>query len=122
MTYFTTELTETLAEYSKLASGEVDRICEEVADETLQMVRRSSAKRTGKYARSWKKKVTKKANGIEITIHNTQASLTHLLEFGHRTRRKYSGKSHTSAQAHIAPAEEFAKRELETRIKKALGG
>lgn len=101
-----------LDQYIEETEKEVDAIAEELADKGVETLRATSPKKTGKYAKSWKKRVEVTASGSkEFVIHNTQAGLTHLLERGHALHQ--GGRAR--AFPHIGPVEqqiiqEFIKR------------
>lgn len=103
----------------------ISDLCQDAADEAYergkertraaakaaeQMLRQTSPKRTGKYARGWKAKFVETSRGFSALVANeTKPSLTHLLEKGHMTRK--GGR--TKALPHILPAYEKAKRLME---------
>lgn len=123
------ELTKSLTEYGKLAQHEVHDILESVGDEAKSRVASLSPKGrrrgSGKYKRGWKVKIEESGSSTSVTVHNKHYQLTHLLENGHRTRLKhgkYGKRAAVGAQPHIAEVNEWAQRELERRIRKALGG
>lgn len=123
------ELTKSLTEYGKLAQHEVHDILESVGDEAKSRVASLSPKGrrrgSGKYKRGWKVKIEESGSSTSVTVHNKHYQLTHLLEFGHRTRLKhgkYGKQAAVGAQPHIEEVNEWAQRELERRIRKALGG
>ena len=75
--------------------------------------------RTGKYAKSWRTKVTEETPlSIEYTVHAGKAGypLAHLLEFGHAKR----GGGRTSAKPHIKDAEQRGAESLEQKIRRNL--
>lgn len=123
------ELTKSLTEYGKLAQHEVHDILESVGDEAKSRVTASSPKGkrrgSGKYKRGWKVKIEESGSSTSVTVHNKHYQLTHLLEFGHRTRLKhgkYGKQAAVGAQPHIEEVNAWAQHELEQRIRKALGG
>lgn len=123
------ELVRSLTEYGKLAQQEVHDILESVGDEAKSSVTSASPKGkrrgSGKYKRGWKVKIEKSGSSTSVTVHNKHYQLTHLLEKGHRTRLKhgkYGKQAAVGAQPHIEEVNEWAQRELERRIRKALGG
>lgn len=123
------ELTRALEEYGKLAQDEVHSICKEVGEEAKTRVTAASPKGKrrggGKYKRGWKVKIEETGSTVKVTVHNKQYQLTHLLENGHRTRLKhgrYGSKAAIAAQPHIAEVNDWSQREVERRIRKALGG
>lgn len=117
------ELTKTLAEYGKLARDDVQEIIESVGNEAKERVTAASPGR--KYRRGWKVKIETAGSKTSVTVHNRRYQLTHLLEFGHKTRLKhgkYGKKAFAAAMPHIEEVNDWAQRELERRIRKALGG
>lgn len=123
------ELVKSLTEYGKLARHEVHDILESVGEKAVAMAADLSPKGhrrgSGKYKRGWKMKLEETGSTVRVTVHNRRYQLTHLLENGHRTRLKhgkYGKQAYVRGQPHIAAANEWAQRELERRIRKALGG
>lgn len=90
------------------------------AQDCAKDLRRTSPKKTGKYAKGWTSKLTSKSVlGTEIyTVHNrAKPGLTHLLEHGHlkvlfgnRTTERVAGIPH------IAPAEQRAIEQFEREV------
>lgn len=123
------EITKTLETYGKLADDEIQSVLESVGREAVEKVKAASPRRKGRYKRGWKVKIEEKRTRTEVTVHNSRYQLTHLLEFGHKTRlgtgrrgRVYGRKGFVSAQPHIAAVNEWAQREAENRIRQKLGG
>lgn len=124
------EMSAQLEAYGKLATDEMEGIMESVGEEALQKVKAASPRRKGAYRRSWKVKIERNGYRMEVVVYSAKHyQLTHLLEFGHRTRlgtgrnaRRYGSKASVGAQPHIAEVNEWAQRELDARIRKALGG
>lgn len=109
-----------LAEYASEVTDTVKDAVSQVAKETVSEVKRRSPTDTGAYKRSWsRQKSFESAGSVRFTIYNRKHyQLTHLLENGHA---KVNG-GRTRAYPHIAPAEEFAERQLEQLLKRELGG
>ena len=123
------QLVETLAQYGKTTTEDVDSIIESVGKEACARVRDASPRRKGVYRRGWKVKIEKRGTTTSIIVHNTKYRLTHLLEFGHRTRfgtgkrgRTYGRKTFVSPQPHIAPVNDWAQAEFERLLRQKLGG
>lgn len=111
-----------LEQYSKEVKDVTDKSIEKVSKESVQKLKNTSPKRTGKYARSWTKKKVKGRNGIdEVTVHNKQYQLTHLLENGHIVRNSKGTYGRTNGIKHIKPVEEWAQDELPQEIERRLG-
>ena len=108
---------EGLTEYAEVSTEGMKEAVRSVAKKCKEEISAAAPVRTGKYAKSWATKVTgESANKLEITVYSRKAGLPHLLEHGHAKR----GGGRTSAQVHIAPAEQNAIDELEKRITKTL--
>lgn len=124
-------LIETMLKYGAEVSYEIDIAMREIGQEAKQKVATSSPKRTGKYKRGWRVDFKNKGGVIQCIIHQSgkEYRLTHLLENGHRTRlgkgkhsRRYGTQASVAARPHIAEVNDWAQRELESRIRKALRG
>lgn len=109
-----------LTEYANEVTGYVKESVKDVAKETVKEVKRRSPVRSGAYKKSWgQTQIYEGPGGIRITIHNKKHyRLTHLLENGHAL--KSGGR--TKAYPHIKPAEDFAARELEKKVKVKVEG
>lgn len=98
-----------------------DQAALEVGREGAALLRAGSPRRSGKYARTWTYKQTKRGT---VYIHNSKNyQLTHLLEKGHKTgyrTGKYGTKRQTGAIPHISTVETVVQEEFETRIVRAI--
>lgn len=74
--------------------------------------------RAKSYRKSWKSRISTKSGRVEGVVYSSQASLTHLLEFGHAKVGKKGGR--TKAIPHIKPAEEFAINRVEQLIREGV--
>lgn len=93
------------------------------AAETVADLMATSPKNTGKYAKGWKVKQTKKQKtSNEVEVYNTRHQLTHLLEHGHIKVVHGKVLGFTAARPHIANAERKAISRLKKRIKEVAKG
>ena len=83
-------------------------------------INKSAPVRTGRYAKSWKDKVTEEdSQRIHVTVFSpSRYMIAHLLEYGHVMR----GGGRVRAIPHIKPAEEHAEEVLLKEIGRALEG
>lgn len=110
------EISKYLTEYSQEVKEELEQAKKETAEEAVKTLKSTSPKgKRGRYAKGWK--ATKEGDSY-IIANPREASLTHLLEFGHALRN--GGR--TAAQPHIAPAEQEAILTFEERVRKAVEG
>lgn len=109
---------EAMSEYRDLTEQALKSVVTEVSKETKDIAREKSPSLSGRYKKGWAtKKITDASGQISVTVYNrAQPGLTHLLEKGHAKR----GGGRVSGVPHIAPAEEHAVVELETRIRREL--
>lgn len=109
-----------LAEYAEEVTGDVKQAVKEVARATVKEVKARSPVDSGNYRKGWGQvKVSESEGSIVIAIRNKKYYwLTHLLENGHAL--KSGGR--TRAFQHIKPAEEFAARELEKKVRLKVEG
>ena len=109
-----------LNDYKELASDELKKAVKKAGRTTKNDINESAPVLTGRYAKSWKTKVTAEDyTSIEVTVYSpSRYMLAHLLEHGHAKR----GGGRVRAIPHIAPAEEHATTQLISDIEKALKG
>ena len=108
-----------LEEYAKLSTDEMKKSVKDAGKFCKEEVSANAPVRTGRYAKSWKSKVTgESSNALTVTVYSSVPGLPHLLEHGHAKR----GGGRVGAIPHIAPAEEAAEEKLIKEIEKALEG
>lgn len=114
------EIMKGLTEYKDLATADMKTAVRKAGRTAKQDIQANAPKKTGAYSKSWTLKTTKETSeSLELTVYSPKKyQLAHLLEKGHAKR----GGGRTQAQPHIAPAEENAVKQLESNIKRALGG
>lgn len=112
-----------LHEYSSEVMEATKASVKEQAEATVQELKTTSPKRTGKYARNWKSKIAFEGmDDIRALVYNGGKTyrLTHLLEYGHDIKRDGRVVGHAPAKAHIRPAEQKAIDGLGRKIKVKL--
>ena len=109
-----------LANYGDVAADDVKEAVRKAGETVKKDINDSAPVRTGKYAKSWKTKVTSEdSQGMVVTVYSpTRYMLAHLLEHGHAKR----GGGRTRAIPHIAPAEVHGEKQLLQDLGQALGG
>ena len=109
-----------LMEYKNLVTSDMKVAVRKAGRSVKKDIQANAPKKTGAYSKSWKVSTTKETSeSLELTVHSPKKyQLAHLLEKGHAKR----GGGRTKAVPHIAPAEESAVKQLESDIKKAIGG
>ena len=113
------EVMKGLEEYAKLATDDMKKSVKDAGKFCKEEVSANAPVRTGRYAKSWKSKVTgESSNALTVTVYSSVPGLPHLLEHGHAKR----GGGRVRAIPHIAPAEEAAEEKLIKDIEKALEG
>lgn len=107
-----------LDKYRDIAIDCIKEAAEEAGKTVQKQITATSPVRTGKYAKSWKTKITKESPvAVEVTVYSpTQYRIAHLLEHGHAKR----GGGRTSARVHIQPAEQEGIKQFEKDVKRGL--
>lgn len=116
----TSAVNKLLKEYGDEINSAVEEVLPKVAKDTVNMLKQTSPKRSGAYAKDWAlEKWRTSANYTGVTIFNRgHYHLTHLLEFGHAKRN--GGR--VKAEPHIADAEQFAINELIAEVERKVKG
>ncbi len=109
-----------LTEYKDLLADDMKKAVRKAGKTVKEEIQANAPKKTGNYSKSWTVKATKETpDSLELTVYSkNKYQLAHLLEKGHAKRN--GGR--VKAQPHIKPAEEKGIKELETEIKRILGG
>ena len=108
-----------LRNYSQDVTDALKEECLDVAKTTVNTLKSTSPRRTGKYARGWKQTTTyERRDDIRVTVHNSRYQLTHLLENGHAL----VNGGRVSGIPHIGPAEQQASELLERKVKTRISG
>ena len=113
------EIAEVLSEYSQEVVEKVNISSEKVGKETVKMLKATSPKKTGKYAKSWAMKTEPEVGQPHKRIIHAKAPhyrLTHLLEHGHAK----IGGGRVEGKPHIRPAEEEVIREFTAAVEEAI--
>ena len=121
---FSPAVAEILKEYGDEVIDASSEIMEPVNKEEVKKLKDKSPKKTGKYRKSWKKKVETTRFGASSVIYASSPSyaLTHLLEHGHALRRGGRTYGKVKGIEHIAPVNEWVQEEYERRLLAKLKG
>lgn len=114
------QIREIYEDYNQELAHAVKEVTEEVAKETAEELKSTSARKSGKYARGWKVKVEggTVAKGAKAVVHNTTApQLTHLLEKGHVIKNQFGQYGRTNGDGKIKEAQTKAESEYIKKIK-----
>lgn len=95
---FTDVLNQQLRLYANQTDETVREVAKEVAKEGVKMLKATSRKRSGEYAKSW---TVSRVKGAHVVHNKKHYRLTHLLEDGHA---KVNG-GRTKKFVHIKPVE-----------------
>lgn len=108
---------DTLAEYAEFVQESIEETVNDVSADTSDELKKTSPKRTGKYAKSWRVKIVKERLGTYAIVYNKDHyRLTHLLENGHA---KVNG-GRVNGIEHIRPAEQKAIKQFEKELEEKL--
>ena len=113
------EVNSILQEYRGVVRETLESAVDTTTKEVVNELKNTSPKNTGAYAEGWTQNKTPWLKGAgygRVAYNKKHYRLTHLLEYGHATRN--GGR--TKAEPHIAPAEQKAIENFETRLKEGL--
>ena len=107
-----------LQEYATLADTAMKKAVRKTATTVKKEIAANAPKDTGDYGKSWTaNKVKENSHTLQMTVHSkNRYQLAHLLEKGHAKR----GGGRVEGITHIAPAEDYAVKELEAEIRRGL--
>ena len=116
------QMADILDDYSRDVKKATNDAIGNTSKQSVQKLKNTSPKRSGKYARGWTTKKERSRDGIvTVTVHNkTDYQLTHLLENGHVIKNAKGEYGRFNGIKHIAPVEEWAASELPLEIEKEL--
>lgn len=111
-----------LEEYRDLTEDAVDEAVKKTAEAVKTEIKDNAPRRSGKHAQKWSERLTQNGSHIkERTVYARTPrgyALAHLLENGHRTRKK--GGDPVPGHPYIAPAEQHGEEMIEQEIKKKI--
>lgn len=111
----TNEIGKLLQDYTTEVEEGLEKAKEKAAKDGANLLKQTSPKRYGKYAKGWK--ATRE--GRTWIIHNaTRYQIAHLLEKGHAKR----GGGRVPGTVHIAPVEEQTIKQFENDVEKVISG
>lgn len=114
------QLAEILDGYDKEVREAVEKDIEQVAKDTAKKLRQTSPKESGEYAKNWSVRNDRKSKTTIVYNKAPTYRLTHLLENGHVVRNQYGTWGRTSAEPHIAPAEQEAVADLVRKVEEDI--
>ncbi len=116
MDSLTEQINTALAQFTANINKNLDDTMKTTADDAKKMLKSTSPKKSGKYAKGWQ---VKKVNGT-YTICNKVYYLTHLLENGHDVVAYGKKVGHAAAHPHIKKVEEWVQEEVPKRLEEKL--
>lgn len=119
------EVARVLDRYSVMTSEVAKEVVEKTAKDTVKRLKELSPKDRGNYANTWKYDKSQIKRGLwrfsTVVYNEKNYRLTHLLEYGHDIfNKKGEKKGRTTAQPHIAKAEDIALEEMTNNMIDAL--
>lgn len=104
------KINQCLADYSDETQETVRNAVDKSSKDCVKQLKKTSPKRTGRYAKGWTRTAKLSGSKPMATVHNKNYRLPHLLEKGHAKVNggRVEGRPHI-AQAESKAAEEFEK-------------
>lgn len=108
------EIDEVLSSIPGHMQTAIDEAAVEMAKEAVKELKRTSPKKTGEYAKSWK---YKKMSDGRVVIYNKKYFLTHLLEHGHAITKGKRAGERVEGRPHIEPVQKMISEKFPERVK-----
>lgn len=120
-------LTSAFSKYSSEIRDKIDSRVEEIGNEAVEEVKslspvyagKDKKRKKGKYRKGWRCEIEKSRGKIEVTVHNKQYQLTHLLENQHLSR---DGTTFSTPHPHISIANDHAEKKVDKLIEELAHG
>ena len=120
-------LTSAFSKYSSEIRDKIDSRVEEIGNEAVEEVKslspvytgKDKKRKKGKYRKGGKCEIEKSRGKIEVTVHNKQYQLTHLLENQHLNR---DGTTFSTPHPHISIANDHAEKKVDKLIEELAHG
>ena len=120
-------LTSAFSKYSSEIRDKIDSRVEEIGNEAVEEVKslspvytgKDKKRKKGKDRKGWKCEIEKSRGKIEVTVHNKQYQLTHLLENQHLNR---DGTTFSTPHPHISIANDHAEKKVDKLIEELAHG
>lgn len=119
----TEEIKSALTDYSDEVTDVAKEVVDKITDGVMDETKRHITWKDKKYSKSFALKTTyedKRNKRKTWYVKDPHYRLTHLLEFGHKTRRKRNGKEETAKYPHVQYGYEFAKNNFEKEMKREI--
>lgn len=117
------EISKALDEYSEELQQKVEKVSNQVAEETVKRLKESSPRGKGRkhYADGWKKKKVMERNRAGYIVYNAEKpGLTYLLNNGHDIIAGGRTVGRVEGDNHIGKANDWAAAEFERRLEDEL--
>lgn len=117
------EISKMLTEYTEEVTDIAKEVVDKVAEDTMKEIKSHI---------TWKDKTYASKFALTTSFENKRNKrrtwyvkppyyrLTHLLEFGHHTRRIKHGKAYTQAYPHVKYGDEYVRNNFEREMKEAI--
>lgn len=101
----------------KNVEKDMEYVAEKIGKEAVQELKKTSPKKSGRYAKGWRMKLH---NGTLVVFNYTHPWLTHLLENGHETFWKGKRVKRAKAIPHIKPINDKVQEEYLKELKERI--